>query len=242
MRSRPPSRPRRIEGAGAPGTLVFDLDGTLVDTLADMMAALDAGLAEFGLAPAPLERVMPALHRGADGMLDAALAASRQALKPHHKRLVLASFLHHYEAGLALHSQPFAGVRETLDWHRARGTRMAVCTNKPERMAAALLAALALDDYFAAVVGADTLAVRKPAPAPLWHAIERAGGVRATSAMVGDSAIDLACARAAGVPCLVFSGGYDRVPADAPGVALAFDDWAALRGEAFMRIGSGALA
>ena len=112
----------------------------------------------------------------------------------------------------------------------ARAPRRAPRGMFEQDRSACLLDELGLGRFFRAVVGADTCAERKPSPMPLLHAISIAGGTAAEAALIGDSRVDLECARAAGVPCLLFAGGYGRLAANEPGAGAVFDDWTALHG------------
>lgn len=194
---------------------VFDLDGTLADTASDLIAAANAALGELGHG-APLDR---AAHRaeafaGGRAMLRAGLAA-RGVAEP--EALVERGFprlLHHYEAGIADETRLYPGVEAALDRLGARGWRLAVCTNKPVALADLLLVKLGLRDRFAAVLGADSLSVRKPDPLHLTETITRAGGTPERSVLVGDTVTDREAARAAHVPCVLVSFGPEG-----PGIA-----------------------
>lgn len=200
---------------------VFDLDGTLVDTLPDLTSALNQALSDLGLPPVPAAVVRHSLHGGIEGSVDAALQAlsAPAALR----ELLLSRYQLHYERRPAQLSQAFPGVHEVLRRLRARGERLAVCTNKKQALAQRVLGSLGLAPYFSVVVGADTCSQRKPHPAPLLHALGVLGASRSQSLLVGDSTVDLACADAAEVDCLIFGGGYGDVPSE-----RRFDHWAHL--------------
>lgn len=185
---------------------VFDLDGTLVDTLPDLTRALNAALADLGLPRVDAGLVRASLHGGLEGSVEAALVAAGApvALSP----LLLDRYGLQYDAMLTEQSRPYPGVPELLERLRDRGDRLAVCTNKQEPQALRLLGRLGLAAFFTSVVGADTCGQRKPHPAPLLHAVEALGGSSAQALLVGDSLVDLHCARAAGIDCLLFGGGY----------------------------------
>lgn len=202
---------------------VFDLDGTLVDTLPDLTLALDTALADLGLPVVGAALVRASLHGGIDGSVDAALAhlQAPTALRG----LLLARYRQHYDAALTRHSRAYPGVHELLERLRQRGDRLAVCTNKQQAQAQRVLGSLGLAPFFGMVVGADTCGQRKPHAAPLLHAIAALGGPRAQALFVGDSEVDRACAEAAGVDCLIFGSGYGGI--DDPAQA-AFDSWLAL--------------
>jgi phosphoglycolate phosphatase len=139
-----------------------------------------------------------------------------------------AAFLDYYGANLATQSRPFAGVRETLTMLATSAGPLGVCTNKPERLSRCLFDALDLTRFFSAVLGGDSLAVRKPDPEHLWATIDALGAGRSEAVMVGDSANDVATARNAGVPVIVVSYGYRDAPAAALGADAVIDSFAAL--------------
>jgi phosphoglycolate phosphatase len=192
---------------------VFDLDGTLVDTLPDLAGALNQALRESRLPAVPAPLVRASLHAGLEGSVAAALVYLNAPAEM--RGLVLARYRRHYDLGLALRSAPYPGVARLLAAVAARREPMAICTNKPQRQAEALLSALGLNHHFAVVVGADTCSERKPHPLPLLHALRRLGGPPEEALFVGDSEVDAACAAAAGVPHLWFAGGYGVVDAHA---------------------------
>lgn len=186
---------------------VFDLDGTLADTSADLIAAANAALAEGGVGTA----LDPLRHRatafaGGRAMLRAGLgeAPDEAVVERLFPRLVA-----FYGAALAVNTRVYDGVGDALDRLAACGWTLAVCTNKPERLAALLLAELGLASRFAAMVGADTLAWRKPDPRHLTETIRRAGGRPERAVLVGDTVNDREAARAAGIPCVLVSFGPD---------------------------------
>lgn len=194
---------------------VFDLDGTLADTAADLIAAANAALGELGHG-APLDATADRATAFAGGraMLRAGLAA-RAVEEP--EALVERGFprlLVHYEDGIADETRLYPGVEAALDTLEARGWRLAVCTNKPVALADLLLAKLGLGDRFAAVLGADSLSVRKPDPLHLTETILRAGGTPAWSVLIGDTVTDREAARAAAVPCVLVAFGPEG-----PGIA-----------------------
>lgn len=191
--------------------VLFDLDGTLIDSAPDIAAALDRALAANGHAPLGLAPTRDLIGGGAARLVHRALTGgddshARDAVF----RPVFDAFLEAYAERLFVDSRLYDGVREGLVAVRAAGLRAAVVTNKPERFTLPLLAAAGIRDCFDAVVGGDTLAHRKPRPEPLWHALELAGVRRGKAVMVGDSMIDVAAARAAGLPAICVDYGYAR--------------------------------
>ena len=203
-------------------TVVFDLDGTLADTAPDLTAALNHALGELGRPPVPAEDVRHMVGHGAKALLRKGLAATgavSEALVDEGFPI----FLAHYEAHIADHSRPFPGVEQALAALEAAGIAIAICTNKLEGLTHEFLKAVGWEGRFAAVVGGDTLSVRKPDPAPLLEAIARAGG--GPAAFVGDSITDTDTAKAAGVPCVALSVGFADRPIDELGADRVIDHW-----------------
>ena len=210
--------------------LVLDLDGTLVHTLPDLTDALNQALAGEGSGRVGEDLVRSSLHGGLEGSVDAAI--DHLGLAPACRARLIDRYAACYEHSLAVRSAPYPGVRPVLDRLRDRGVRLAVCTNKLEAQAVRLLAAFDLLASFELVVGADTCVERKPSPVPLLHAISALRAEAHESLLIGDSAVDAACAFGAEVSCLLFTGGYGfRGLGTSPGV-LPFSSWGALlRGE-----------
>ncbi|MFL6858519.1 MAG: phosphoglycolate phosphatase [Allosphingosinicella sp.] len=206
-------------------TIAFDLDGTLADTAPDLAAVLNHVLRELGRPQVPPDSVRHLVGHGARALLRRGLAQSGEAPE----ELVEAGFplyLDYYVANICVGTRPYPGVEAALDGLKAQGARLAICTNKIERLTHLLLGALGWADRFDAVVGGDTLAVRKPDPAPLHEAIARAGGGRA--AFVGDSITDADTARAAGLPFVAVSFGFSDRPAAELGADAVIDHFDAL--------------
>ena len=158
------------------GIAVFDLDGTLVDTAPDLAASLNHCLAAAGMAPMPLDVVRPHAGHGAKVMLREAYRRDGRDLDETEMRDQVTRFIAYYQDHIADQSRLFPGVLESMDRLEAAGMRLAVCTNKYERLAGLLLNALAVADRFAAICGADTFARRKPDPLHLHETIALAGG------------------------------------------------------------------
>ncbi|MCC6920636.1 MAG: phosphoglycolate phosphatase [Alphaproteobacteria bacterium] len=191
-----------------PWTLVFDLDGTLVDTAPDLCGAMNAVLALHDRAPVPIAEVRHMVGRGARVLMERGFAFTGAPAGGAQLDGLFEAFLAHYAAHIADESVPFPGARETLAALRAQGHGLGICTNKPERLSHALLDALDLGPFFGAVLGADTLPVRKPDPRHLLETIARLGGDPERAVMIGDSETDAETARAAGVPLVIFTFGY----------------------------------
>ncbi|MHA1134812.1 MAG: HAD-IA family hydrolase [Alphaproteobacteria bacterium] len=206
-------------------TIVFDLDGTLVDTAPDLTNALNDVLIRRGYAPVPPAAIRAAVGRGALAMIEEALC---MAGTQDDTDQMLVEFLVHYEANIAVESRPFPGAVAALKRLTASGATLAVCTNKRERLSRMLLQALNLDEYFGALAGRDTFATSKPAPGHLTGVIALAGGDVSRAIMVGDSAVDIATAQAAGVPSILVSFGYAPPPPEGPKPDAVIDHFDAL--------------
>lgn len=188
--------------------MVFDLDGTLVDSVPDLAASLNRLLASRSLAPFSRPEVAGFVGDGARVLLERAFRA--RGTEPDGR--ALADFLEDYGANAAVGTEPYPGVRDTLERFAAAGWRMAVCTNKPEVPAHSLLKALDLARFFAAVGGGDSFPVRKPDPGHLRATIEAAGATPAQAVMAGDHHNDVLSATGLGMPSIFAAWGYG--PAD----------------------------
>ncbi|MBA15769.1 MAG: phosphoglycolate phosphatase [Sphingomonas sp.] len=185
----------------------FDLDGTLLDTSPDLVAAVNHALAAAGRAPLAPEQVTPNIGGGAKNMLRRTLEDTGGCDEAEFKRLYKL-LLTYYEAHIAVGTRPFPGVLDTLDRLAAMGVKTAVVTNKFENFARKLLGEMGLTERFATIIGGDTMGKgnAKPSPAPIHEMIARCGGGRA--AFVGDSIYDTGAARAAGIPSVGVSFGF----------------------------------
>ena len=198
-------------------TVVFDLDGTLVDSAPDLVAALNAVLTRSGLSAIEYDAARNMVGAGAGAMIERGLTAQQRVFPATEVDRLCRQFIEHYAAHIADHSRPFPGVEATLEKLQLRGCRLAVCTNKLEWLSIKLLDALGLTSLFAAVCGADTFGVPKPDPAILRGTVARAGGRLEEAVMVGDAITDIAVARAAGVPVIAVDFGYSETPVAALG-------------------------
>ncbi len=209
-------------------TVIFDLDGTLVDTAPDLAAAANRLLVRHGRRPLPLETLRNFVGGGARLLLERAFAAAGTPLDPVILDTeLLPAFLSDYEAHIADRSRPYPGVRATLTALREEGHILAIATNKPQKLTEALLRVLGLGDIFAAVIGRDAAPRPKPDRAHLDHALTMSGG-KLPAVMVGDSITDLEAARAAGLPAILVPYGYTAEPAHSLGADLVLADFAAL--------------
>ncbi|WP_395647777.1 phosphoglycolate phosphatase [Terricaulis sp.] len=195
-------------GEFADATIVFDLDGTLVDTAPDLVRALNETLDLEGLPHMPLEKVRRMVGYGARVTLERASAASGVSFSAERLDQLTKAFVDFYRADIARESRPFPGVVDQLTTLAAGGAKLAVCTNKRTDLSQQLLDALGIAGRFSAIVGADAVTERKPHPDHFRAAVSRAGGVVRRSVMVGDTAADVAAARGAGAPVAVVRFGY----------------------------------
>ncbi len=211
-------------------TVVFDLDGTLVDTLPDIAAAANRVLAAEGRRALSREEVCRLIGSGGRVLMANAFRATGEPVSEARIDAAFAAYIAAHEADPVVGSAPFPGVHAALEALVERGTRLAVCTNKPGRLAGIVLDTFELTKFFAGVVAGDTLPTRKPSPEPLVEAVARAGGAGRKAAMVGDSPIDAEAARAAAIPFVAVSFGYSPVPATQLGADAVIDGFDALAG------------
>jgi phosphoglycolate phosphatase len=192
-------------------TIVFDLDGTLVDTAPDLISTLNLVLGGQGLPPVAYEAARRMIGGGVRRMIERALIAERRNVPPAEIDRMFAIFIDHYGAHIADRSRAFPHVDSVLQRLAGEGFRLAVCTNKLECLSVRLLDALNLSGYFAAICGQDTFGVQKPDPQMLRLTIGRAGGEVERAIMIGDSLTDVRTARAAKVPVIAVDFGYSEV-------------------------------
>ena len=193
-------------------TVVFDLDGTLVDTAPDLIETLNVVFGREGLPSIAYAEARNMIGGGVRRMIESALQLEGRSLKTREIDRMLADFLAHYAAHIADRSRPFPGLDAALDMLAARGCRFAVCTNKLEKLSRLLLDTLGLAARFAAICGQDTFGIQKPDPEMLRRTVDVAGGNIRHAIMVGDSETDIATARAAGIPVVAVDFGYSEAP------------------------------
>lgn len=193
-------------------TIVFDLDGTLVDTAPDLIETLNVVFARENLPAVPYATARNLIGGGARTMIARGIEAEGRRLAAAELDRMFADFIAHYSDHIADRSRPFPGAVETLDALAAQHYRFAVCTNKLERLSVLLLQKLGIADRFAAICGQDTFGVQKPDPDMLRRTINAAGGEPERTIMVGDSETDIRTARAAGIPVIAVDFGYSATP------------------------------
>jgi phosphoglycolate phosphatase len=193
-------------------TLVFDLDGTLVDTAPDLVAATNHVMARLNLRDVSETTIRPFVGQGALAMVERAAAAQGIDLGKPELHDLFDVFIAHYTANIAVLSRPYAGVLAALDVCIDDGARLAVCTNKIEAHARLLLEELHMTRYFSAITGRDSLHVCKPDPGHLIGTITLAGGEISKAIMIGDSETDVRTAKAANIPVIAVDFGYSDQP------------------------------
>ena len=211
-------------------TIVFDLDGTLVDTAPDLIGTLNLIFTQHGLSAVALEASRPLIGGGARAMIERALVAQGRNPSAADVDALYAPFIAHYAARIADRSRAYPQVEMALDRLAERGHQLAVCTNKLEWLSKRLLDTLHLAGRFAAICGQDTFGVQKPDPEIFRQTVRRAGGDPKRAVMVGDSATDIRTARAAGAPVIAVDFGYADVPVATLGPDRVISSFAALPG------------
>lgn len=189
-------------------TIVFDLDGTLVDTAPDLHAALQHCFEDAGLEAVDLETVRHAIGHGAKVMIETSARLKSITLSDDDVTALHKTFLEYYVGNISVLSTPFPGIIECLKMCRDNGAYLAVCTNKTQALAEQVLDELGLAPYFHAVIGADKASEKKPSPAHLYESILLAGGTPAEAVLVGDSTTDARSAAAANIPFILMTYGY----------------------------------
>ena len=193
-------------------TIVFDLDGTLIDTAPDLVETLNLILRQHGVPAVAFDDARAMIGAGVKPLLQRALASKGLQFAPDQIDRLFEEYLQLYAAHIADRSRPFPGLEAALDQLAADGCILAVCTNKLEWLSVLLLDKLGLSPRFAAICGQDTFAMRKPDPEMLRLTIAKAGGDVARAVMVGDSMTDVATAKAARIPVVAVDFGYTETP------------------------------
>jgi len=209
-------------------TLVFDLDGTIADTAGDLIEAANAALAEQGFSKASPAAIRHGVGYGAKAMLRAALDETREAADEAELDHLAQQLVAFYEQRIAVQTTLFPGFLDAALALRSRGAKLALCTNKTERLMTRLLSELGIADLFEAVAGRDTFPFHKPDPRHITQLVAQAGGRLPFAAMIGDSEADIAAARGAGIAAIAVRFGYAAVPADALGADAVLDSFVEL--------------
>jgi phosphoglycolate phosphatase len=191
--------------------VVFDLDGTLVDTAPDLVSSLNHTIGTAGLEPVTYADLTYLVGHGGQVMIERAFKLRGRELAHGELAGMLEIFVEHYAEGMPGASLPFPGLLAALERLEAAGLRLAVCTNKMEGLARRLTDGLGLTSHFAAITGGDTFAVRKPDAGHLLETVRLAGGDPTRTVMIGDSLNDVLVARNAGIPSIGVPFGYSDV-------------------------------
>ena len=191
--------------------IVFDLDGTLVETSDEIWRALNHVLQSVGRKPVPLEQALGYVGHGSRVLIERGFKATGGPVPPDEIDALVARFIAFYEAHIGETSRPYPGLIAFLERCQAAGIKMAVCTNKFESLSVKLLDVLDMSRFFGAVIGPDTIGIRKPDPRPYREALARIGAT-GKSVMIGDSETDILTARNAGVPVIAVPFGYTPTP------------------------------
>jgi phosphoglycolate phosphatase len=211
-----------------PLAIVFDLDGTLVDTAPDLLGALNAVLTAEGHEPVVPSDLRHIVGHGAKAMFEHALLRAGATVTPDRMKTLTEQFLAYYRVNIARGSRPFPGVPETLALFAGKGAGLGVCTNKPQDLTELLLDALDLTRHFPAIIGGGRTPYSKPDPRHLLETIAALKGRRERAVLVGDSPVDVAAARAADIPVIAMSYGYTPVPVHELGADAVVDDFTKL--------------
>ncbi len=211
-----------------PETIIFDLDGTLVDTAPDLTAALNAVMRGEGRPEVPLDDVRHMVGRGARYLIERAMEATGDAADPDAVSELVRHFIAHYDANIAVTSRPFERAETVARRLTERGHKLGICTNKPEALSLKLMSELRLRTLFPVILGADSRPYRKPDPRHLLDTITGLGGNPANAVLIGDSETDVKTARAANIPVIVVSFGYTEIPPRELGADAVIDHFDAL--------------
>ena len=190
--------------------ILFDLDGTLVDSAFDLYRAMNLSLKELNLPTVTEQQVRVWIGKGTSLFCDSTLKYIKGEVDPALHQQLLDTFLKIYNADPCVDTQPFAGIIEFLQWGIANNKKLICVTNKPEQPARKILEVLKMDQYFVDVIGGDRFEKRKPDPIQLNYCIEHFQTTAEKTLMMGDSSNDVEAARRAGIDCIVVSYGYNH--------------------------------
>ena len=202
---------------------IFDLDGTLADSVADIAAALNAALVEAGHAPFDVAGVTNMVGAGARRLIERALVARGATPDPSRVDILWATFMAYYDAHPCVHTKLYPGARATLEALAAEGWALGVCTNKPETVAREVIAALGIGPLFGSIVGGRDGIPLKPAPDMVHRVLSELGATAGGSVFIGDSSADVEAAHAAGLPVALLAHGYSDRPVTVLGADKVFD-------------------
>ncbi|RAN37124.1 phosphoglycolate phosphatase [Hyphomonas pacifica] len=209
-------------------TIVFDLDGTLVNTAPDLLEALNHVLTRAGLSPVSLDTIATMIGHGARAMISKGMKSQDHPPSEEELDQYFTEFLEYYAAHISAHSHPFEGAEAALDMLAEQGALLAVCTNKKQNLSDQLLAALGMAERFDAIVGADSVPNRKPDGDHILRTVKAAGGTADRAIMVGDSRTDERAARNAGLPFVFVPFGYEEETPDQIGPDVVVDHYSDL--------------
>ena len=212
-----------------PGAIVWDLDGTLIDSAPDLCRALNLVLWESRCEALEVESVRPMIGNGVAKLVERGFMAAGRELSNAELVRVVERFMTHYSENPTAHTRLYPGVGETLKEFAAAGVKQGLCTNKPEAVTRLILQQLNIDQYFQAVVGGDTTDARKPDPEPLRYCIDAMGAAVSDTIMIGDSAVDVGAARALQVSIGLVAHGYRETDVANINADFVFEDVASVR-------------
>jgi phosphoglycolate phosphatase len=219
-----------VTAPAPPAAVVFDLDGTLIDSIPDVVGALNRLLAEEARRPLSLDEGRRMVGEGARAMVERGFAATGSRAADHAMADLTRRYIAFYRAAPAADTIIYPGVMAVLDQLCAAGVNMGVCTNKPDEMSRLVLHELDMARYFNSVIGGGALPVQKPDARHLFAVLEEMGADPSAAVYVGDSPVDIETARNANVPVVAVSYGYSRIDPDSLGADVLIDDFHDLPG------------
>ncbi len=194
-------------------TVVFDLDGTLIDTLPDINEALKSTARRFGLKNLPIDFLRKLLSHGSRKLIESQFNFSEKKFSEKDIKSATEHFLNYYKANISSYSKLFPGILDCLDWLKNESAIITICTNKYEKLAKQLTKDLNISNYFTVITGSDTFKYRKPDPHHIMNTIKLANGKLNNSIMIGDSITDFETAKNAKIPIIIVGWGYSDIPA-----------------------------